>query len=485
MPSLRMRRLSPSCVLGLLVAVLVATAAVARAEPAPAPGDGAPPTPDEASSPPVEPVWVLTGGGWGHGVGMSQWGAYGQAQAGRSFEQILTTYYRGTEVSRTGRSNVRVLLADGVPTAAFSGEGALVVVDGNGRKYRIRDGRLTLAKTLVAPIGPKGTKVPLAPPVRVQPTVGVIVSYRDVARRGAYVVQPSAGGLLVVNELPMEAYLRGVLPGEVPYGWPIEALKAQAVAARTYAFTSLKPDSPWDVYTDVRSQVYGGVPLEKAETDRAILETSGRILLYQGAPARTFYFSSSGGRTFSAREIFGGDTAYLQAVDDPWDATSPHHAWPLRTFSPTALGRAFGLSGLVTEIAPATQEEGRVPAASGPTRIRVQTANGKALELTRTEIRTRLGLLSTRFRFGYLSLATPTPSAVPRAVVTIDGVARDVESPILERRRPDGSWQVIRDLDTRPDGTFTATVRPVETTVFRLSGSGAEGPSVRAVVSRP
>lgn len=470
-----------------LLALLVAVAAPATALAGPTP-----------VKPLVgEPVFVVSGGGWGHGVGMSQWGAYGQAQAGRTFDQILETYYVGTELSRSTKSTVRVLMADGVPSAAFAADGDVIVQDGTGRKLRVRDGKVeipaSLETTLQVTLKPKRTKVTLTLPVRITPTAGLTISYGGVPRRGDYVVSQSGSGLLVVNELPMEAYLRGVVPGEMPVGWPLEALKAQAVAARTYAITGLLSGKPYDLYADVRSQVYKGVPGESATTDRAVLETSGQILTYQGAPARTFYFSSSGGRTASAADVFGSDVPYLQSVDDPWDEVSPHHVWEPRAFTASALGKALGLRAPATDVVPAgAAPEGVAQLASTtttpaplPSRLRVVGQGGGTVDVSRADVRNLLGLASTTFRIGVLALAAPATSPRPGSVVTLSGVARGVDDPALEKQRPDGSWQVAKRLTPRADGTFAIDVRPVVTTVFRVTGSRVTGPAASVVVPTP
>lgn len=241
----------------------------------------------------------------------------------------------------------------------------------------------------------------------------------------------------------------------------------------------------------MRSQVYGGIPVETEATDRAVRETSGQIVTYGGTPARTYYFSSSGGRTASALDVFGTDVPYLQSVEDPWDVASPHHAWPVKVFTPATLARAFGFDDPVADVvqgvptAPAPPSTGVAQLASvGPatTKVQVVAAGGQRLELGRSDVRSRLGLASTTFRLGMLSLEPPLSSPQPGAVVTINGIARAVDSPTLEKQRPDGSWQAIRALKPLADGSFSLNVQPVRTTVFRVSGSGTAGPTATVVV---
>ena len=118
------------------------------------------------------------------------------------------------------------------------------------------------------------------------------------------------GTLTVVNVIPLEDYVRGVVPNELsPGGWPeLEALKAQAVAARTYAVSNLGRFAAegFDLTPDTRSQVYGGRSTEHPLTDRAVFETRGRIATYKGAPINALYTSTCGGRTEHAENIFGG-----------------------------------------------------------------------------------------------------------------------------------------------------------------------------------
>ena len=108
--------------------------------------------------------------------------------------------------------------------------------------------------------------------------------------------------MTAINELDLDSYVRGVVAGEMPNSWPLEALEAQAVAARTYALATRKT-GPFDQYPDIRSQVYRGVTGESVRSDAAVEGTAGRILTYAGQPAVTYYFSTSEAtpRTWSTR----------------------------------------------------------------------------------------------------------------------------------------------------------------------------------------
>src|SRR5829696_4198017 len=154
------------------------------------------------------------------------------------------------------------------------------------------------------------------------------------AYRGAMVFTPGAfSGVDAVNNVALDQYLQGVVPDESPPSWPLEALKAQAVAARTYAVATMKPGATFDLYPDTRSQVYGGVAAEVASTNQAVAETRGEVVTYGGQPVVTFFFSTSGGRTEDVENTPLGTEPkpWLKSVDDPYDTTSPRHRWgPIR-----------------------------------------------------------------------------------------------------------------------------------------------------------
>ena len=155
------------------------------------------------------------------------------------------------------------------------------------------------------------------------------------------------GGYRVVNVVGLDAYLFGVVPSEVPSDWPVEALKAQAVAARSYALATRKPGGAFDAYADTRSQVYGGLDAEKPATTAAVQETSTQVVLYGGKAATTYFFSTSGGRTASIEDVWPGSVPvpYLVSVPDPYDKASPYHSWGPVPITAAKLKSALALKG--------------------------------------------------------------------------------------------------------------------------------------------
>ncbi|NSW91791.1 MAG: SpoIID/LytB domain-containing protein [Firmicutes bacterium] len=136
--------------------------------------------------------------------------------------------------------------------------------------------------------------------------------------------------MTVINVLPLEHYLYGVVPCEMGWDAHPEALKAQAVAARTYAYNNLGKYSKlgFDLCSTVFSQVYKGFDFEKETTNKAVDDTKGKVIYYDGAIAQVFYFSSSGGRTEAVKNVWSSDIPYLQSVEDKYEeGNSPNYTW--------------------------------------------------------------------------------------------------------------------------------------------------------------
>jgi len=155
------------------------------------------------------------------------------------------------------------------------------------------------------------------------------IRYNGRRYRGSVRIQVWEGSLVCVNALPIEQYLWGVVPCEVPHLWPEESLRAQAVAARTYSLRALEqyPERPFDVYSSVVDQVYNGADSEREATTRACKDTAGQVITYNGSPIIAYFHASSGGWTASGMEMFRRDLPYLRPVPSR-DATI--HRWIYR-----------------------------------------------------------------------------------------------------------------------------------------------------------
>jgi stage II sporulation protein D len=343
---------------------------------------------------------VIDGRGWGHGVGLSQYGAYGYAlREGRDAQFILAHYYTGSDYGTAPAMRMRVRLKRARSPKI---SGATRAISG-GRRVRLRDDRgyrfqaLNGDRVGVIDTATGRTRARLRVPVTV--TGGASTRLHGSAEnglssgfyRGRLVLTREGGAVLAVNHVTLEHYLYGVVPAEMPASWPAEALKAQAVVARSYALTSRSTGLPWDVFADVRSQVYRGVHAEVPAATTAVQATRGRVVTVGGQVAKTFFFSTSGGRTATNEEGFGGTPiSYLRSVDDPHDDLSPVHTWTAR-FSRREAERKLGslVVGRLQALAVATRSSSGRAAT-----VLVRGSEGDRT-VSAASVRTALGLRST------------------------------------------------------------------------------------------
>ena len=430
-----------------------------------------------------EAVFVVSGRGYGHGVGMSQYGAYGQALAGRTYDQILSYYYPGTQVGKAGRRVLRVLLGEGRRAATISSTVPFTAVDATGETFTLPKGALTLRFDLSLPsaTGP----VEAIPPLVLRPGKKAPLGLDGRLYRGKLELVPQGGFLRVVNVLPLESYLQGVVAGEMPFGWPAEALKAQAVAARSYALASVLKGKPYDLYSDVRSQVYLGVGGEKASTTKAVADTAGQVVLYGGRVATTYYFSSSGGKTASAADVFGFSVPYLVSRPDPWDKASPYFEWGPVLLGARTLQAKLSTASRVIDATATPTPSGRVRA------LTLQTATGPE-QVPASVMRTALGLRSTWVTIGVLRLDRPASGTVVfGSQTTLAGVGRGLGTPTLASSADGTAWASVTSVTPDASGAVSVGVKPLRTTRYRLQVEGGASPALlvpvapRVTLARP
>lgn len=154
-------------------------------------------------------------------------------------------------------------------------------------------------------------------------------SRKEWSVRGPLEIQNRVSGLTVINRIGLETYVAGVVSGEVSPTWPLEALKAQAVAARTYVLykKSLNHHQPFDVFASVQDQVYHGHAARAESVLRAIAETKGHVVTHEGRPIYAAYSSTAAGPTEDALYVWALDLPYLKGVECPFDAQSPRYDW--------------------------------------------------------------------------------------------------------------------------------------------------------------
>ncbi|HSV40215.1 MAG TPA: SpoIID/LytB domain-containing protein [Nocardioidaceae bacterium] len=388
---------------------------------------------------PSDGVFRLQGHGYGHGHGMSQYGARGAARAGVGWKQILAFYYPGTALATTA-DEIRVLISadttadvvvspvpglsvrdrvagttyelptpEGATRWRLNPDGAKNKVawfDGSWHRWKTfaGDGEFFAADkalTLWLPSGPK--------------------SYRGALRAAA----PSPGSSTrdTVNVLSMDDYLKGVVPAEMPPTWERAAVRAQAVAARTYAAWSRasRASSYWQICDTTSCQVYGGVATEHADANDAILATTGQILTYAGKPAFTQFSSSSGGWTSA------GSVPYLVSKADPYEASSgnPYTNWTVE-LATGAIERAYPAVGTLQQVLVTRREGG----GDWQGRIWSITLDGSKADVVVSgdSFRSTFGLRSTYFTFGdsAIILRWRAIGAETSVVGALSGVERSV-----------------------------------------------------------
>lgn len=297
---------------------------------------------------------TITGDGSGHGKGLSQYGAYGAANQGLKVGEILDFYYPGT-------------------TAGQSGGKVAVWISGDDDKDLVVDDQSGLTLKSLATRTSFKLNEPRATGWRLQPSGGkTVVAFRTaswhtfktlrgdaevaaggapiglrtpdgrVSYRGALRSTHHDGDRVTVNVLPMEKYVRGVVPAELSSIWPQQAMRAQAVASRTYAAYERghTSNADYDLCDTAACQAYGGASAETDKTDEAVAQTAKRILSYQGSTAFAQYSASNGGYTVD------GGKPYLPAQADPYEGTSPdYYGWTV-TVSAKQIENAYNLDNL-------------------------------------------------------------------------------------------------------------------------------------------
>jgi SpoIID/LytB domain protein len=422
--------------------------------------------------------WTVRGAGFGHGVGMSQYGAYGFAQNGRTHAQILGHYYRGTTLGKARSRYVRVLLQASRHSIRFRGASRLAGVKAlNPKKtYTVRRvrGRLGLYRG--------GRAVGFYSKLRVYKRGGTVrllgraINGESSGRyRGSLVMlRGAAGGVTAINRLKVDHYVRGVVAGEMPSSWHPEALKAQAVAARTYALATRKAGGVFDLYPDTRSQVYRGVAGEEPTTNAAVKATGGQVVTYEGEPIVTYYFSTSGGHTENVENSFlnSEPQPYLKGVEDPYDDISPRHRWRF-SFSSGQLDSRLGAPGSFRNIR--VLRRGVSPRI---VRARVYGSAGTK-DITGPKIRARLGLHDTWAYFTRVSSSQAragTARARSRVLVgSIQPVPRGGR--LVVERRVGKRWERVGSARIGRDGRYRAPV--AASGMYRVRGGSASGPAVR------
>ncbi len=424
---------------------------------------------------PALPTFVIRGHGWGHGVGMGQYGALGYARHGLGYAKILAHYYPGTSLTSTTVGQIRVLLADGASSVTVSSQAAFRVRDASGKSYKLAAGSYTVGPSLKVRV--EATAAPKALPGPIMFTPGRVPLQLSRPYRGSIQVVSKGGGLQAINIVGLEDYVRGVVSQEVSSDWPADALKAQAVASRSYAVATRKRGAAYDVFADTRSQVYGGVEAEDFSTSAAVDATAGKVLSYRGQPAITYFYASSGGKTAAIQDAFPGSRSvpYLVSVADPYDSVSPYHDWGPYVYQSSGLAKRLGIPGRLLDAQIARNPSSRV------TSVTVTTSAGQRT-ISGNDVRRILGLRSSWFSIGVLSLSSPAKPLVYGIESEVSGIARAIKSPRIERLAS-GSWQLVAPVQAQSDGTFATPITAKAGGSYRVSDGKASSAPVKVSVA--
>jgi stage II sporulation protein D len=412
----------------------------------------------------ASPVFVLEGKGWGHGVGMSQYGALGRAADGQSYKDILGFYYGGTTVGQTSRHKIKVLLEDGRPSVTLR----------SSATFKVGDKKLAaFTNHKVVPTGDGRVRVvgkgKFPSPATAKPGAGFL-RVDGLRYRGKLKLYNHGGALDVVNVVGLQGYLYSVVPREMPAGWPAQALEAQAVAARSFAVRAAR--ALWfDLYDDTRDQVYGGLDYgggEDFNSNAAVKATAGEVVKYGGSVASTYFSSSNGGRMAASADTWGGSVAYLVSKADPFDrnASNPNRTWMVK-LSAHAFRKRLGAGQDPADAVVTQRKSGRV--------ARVELTRGSWSQTIVDPhggpgpeyFRGALGLRSSRFDLGVLDVTPSKTKSVCRARVRLDVLVRHVNSVTLQRKRTGGSWteMAVNKIDA---AHYYGIDRPCRGTSYRL-----------------
>lgn len=419
---------------------------------------------------------VFSGHGWGHGVGMSQYGALGYAQHGYSYERIVGHYFPGTNLGRAGSKTIRVLLAAGRSSLTLSSTAPFTVSDAGGTSHELGDLSVKLDSSLTVDTG--SGSVSLTGTLMFSAGAAPL-AFAGRSYRGKLEVEPVGKKLRLINYVGLEPYLYGVVPCESPHDWPAQALQAQAVVARTYALTSIRPSSDFDVYADTRSQVYHGRSGEFPESTAAVDATAAEVVYYDGELAHTFFFSTSGGRTAAIQDAWpkAQPLPYLVSVSDPYDSVSPFHNWGPVTASARALAKKLKIPGPVYDL---------TTTINGSERVATVTLTGgddTTHLVSGDSLRSALDLRSTWFSAEVLALQHPAGALAYGTGVRVAGRVRGAESPTLEIRPSGGAWQTLARLAPGSDGLFKVMLRPSSTSDYRIADGSLGAAPVRVPVA--
>ena len=375
----------------------------------------------ESAISPKSGNFTVRGSGFGHGWGMSQYGAYGAARKGLGWEQILGFYYPGTKLTKMASgTKLRVwVTGDNDGTLRVRPASGLTVSDSNGEKFKVPKGskyrswrisrsgsgykltyRNSSGNNVSVSTGLSSGTWSFSSSSKIIEVIMPSGSVRPYRGSVALVKRGSSGR--TVNRVSLEDYVKGVVASEMPTSWHPEAVRAQTVAARSYAvrIRDFYSYDGYDICDTTACQVYGGINRETSAGNAAVKATNGTIVTYKGAAALTQFASSNGGHSAQ------GDHPYLAPRPDPYDSVIKSQAWT-RTVSAKSIASRWSV-GTVKKLQ-ITSRDGAGAWGGRVNSIKI-IGSKKTITITGYSFYRAYDLRSRLFTFGGSS-ATPTPAA--------------------------------------------------------------------------
>ena len=434
--------------------------------------------------------FTVRGSGWGHGVGMSQYGARGMASTGSTADQILSYYYSGATVTTVAEnSGHRALVAPAASSFTFTAGQALVVykdnnvpvgMSGPGSVVTVTRSGLGMLVSGAVTGGGGYLRIDFVGPAKVAPP-GHRYQFGTLT-----VSVDGASNLMVRNEnLTMSELLYGL--GEMPSLWPTEGLKAQAIAARTFAQKRRAANGDLRSWMDISFIGYDKVTSGSFDRWKAAVDaTVGRVVTYNGGLIDALFSASSGGYTENSEYVFVAPLPYLRSKPDPGDlvAGNPHASWT-RSFSAAELGGWFGV-GTATSVT----ITGNVSVAGRTNRATIRVVGTTATkDISSTNFRNWIAgaspsraLISPKFTIEAVGSSAPPPTtappvprgpALPVGTITAAGANATTITIAGTASDPDGAPR-IRIVSTM--GTSVATRETVASGgTWSLSWTGSKG----------